>query len=365
MIWQFIDSSSVGGAERHVATLTGSLRRAGWPAEIVLLQRHASKHGLQAHGMQEHGQNASPSRSRQAARQSSSDNPWLIQLDDAQLPFRHLDGRSATLVKALRTERPKLLHTHGYKAGVLGRLAARIAGVPVVSTFHSGERGPFPVGAYEWLDDWSSLLGQRIAVSQKIKDRLPFTSHVIPSYVATSDQPPTALLPDVAVFVGRLSAEKGPDIFCRLAERAPAGMTWHIWGDGPMRQELEAAYGRTVRFHGVATNMEQVWQQAGLLIMPSHFEGVPLAALEAAAHGVPVLASRVGGLPSVITEGQTGWLFAVGDVDGALAGVAAWQAARQDTPALRHRCWLKARTDFSEARWFPDILKVYRAAGAT
>ncbi len=337
-IWQFIDSSSVGGAERHVATLADSLRRRAITAAVLLLEDHG-------------------------------DNPWLAQLEAADIPYRHLDGRFGTLVAALKAERPALLHTHGYKAGILGRAAARIARVPVVSTFHSGERGPYPVGAYECLDDWTSFLGARIAVSPRIRDRLPFSSTVIPSYVRTDAEAPVAPLPRLAGFVGRLSAEKGPDLFCRLAaaartEPALCDAEWHVWGDGPMRRALEAEYAGVVTFHGVATDMDLVWPRIGLLVMPSRFEGVPLAALEAAAHGVPVLASAVGGLPSVVDVARTGWLFGVGDIAGALRGARQWTAdIEQDAARLRRDCWLKARKDFSEDRWLPDVLAVYRQAG--
>lgn len=339
MIWQFIDSSSVGGAERHIETLARGLSGRGLAVRIVLLADHGR-------------------------------NPWQDQLTRAGLPVTHLDGRLRVLARALRSEHPQLLHTHGYKAGILGRVAARAAGIPVVSTFHSGARGPFPVGVYETLDDWSSGLGQRIAVSAQIQARLPFASTVIPSYVRTASTPSSAPLPQLAAFVGRLSAEKGPEAFCQLAEvanRQPHlhGVEWHVWGDGPLRTHLEARYGRLVKFHGVATDMDSVWPQVGLLVMPSLFEGVPLAALEAAAHGVPILASRVGGLPSVIVEGQTGWLFAPGDLDGALDGLNHWHLARGDgdAPSLRAACWSKARGEFSEDRWLPHILTVYRAAG--
>jgi glycosyltransferase involved in cell wall biosynthesis len=341
MIWQLIDSSTVGGAERHVATLADGLRSSGHPVEVVLLADHSASRGL---------------------------NPWLSQLDDARLSYRHLDGSFGSLRRALVKERPKLLHTHGYKAGILGRLAARVAGVPVVSTFHSGERGAFPVGAYEFLDDWTSFLGGRIAVSETIARRLPFKAAVVPSYVKTAPSAPTGPLPKLAGFVGRLSAEKGPETFCQLAAEDIRSQTdpiaWHVWGDGPLRAELEAKYSQHVTFHGIATRMDDVWPQVGLLVMTSQFEGVPLAALEAAARGIPVLASRVGGLPTVVAERVTGWLFEPGNLSDANAGLQAWRdAVSQDATALRRACWVKARDDFSETRWLPEVLAVYRSRG--
>jgi glycosyltransferase involved in cell wall biosynthesis len=341
MIWQLIDSSTVGGAERHVATLADGLRSSGYPVQVVLLADHTASRGR---------------------------NPWLSQLDDARLPYRYLDGSLGGLRRALAEGRPELLHTHGYKASILGRLAARAAGVPVVSTFHSGERGAFPVGAYEFLDDWTSFLGGRIAVSETIARRLPFKSVVVPSYVQTAAAAPQGPLPRLAAFVGRLSAEKGPEVFCRLAVQdirsQPAPLAWHVWGDGPLRAELEAKYSQHVTFHGIATRMDDVWPQVGLLVMPSQFEGVPLAALEAAARGIPVLASRVGGLPSVVSQGVTGWLFEAGNLDAAATGLQAWrEVTGRDAAALRRACWAKARDDFSETRWLPDVLAVYRSQG--
>ena len=333
MIWHLIDSRSVGGAERHAATLAECLRRHRIPAEAVLYCDYGG-------------------------------NPWLDQLAAARVPVRTLDGSLRGLIRALRRERPGLLHTHGYKAGVVGRLAARLAGIPVVSTFHSGERSPPPVGVYEWLDEWTSFLGQRIAVSDRIQRRLPFPSIVIPSFVAAPPSAPVGPLPPRIGFVGRLSAEKAPDLFCALAERSPRHIEWHIYGDGPMRRELEQRHGARVRFHGVVADLDSVWPALGLLLMPSRFEGVPLAALEALAAGVPVLASRVGGLPGIVIENSTGWLFERENLDEALSHLEIWRRLPPEAQAgMRADCWRHVRDYFSEATQFPRLLAVYARAG--
>src|SRR5436305_6887696 len=132
MIWQFIDSSGIGGAETHIAVLSKALIEQGADVRIVLYERHGN-------------------------------NPWLKQLSAARLESIILDGTFLGLVGAVRSSNCELLHTHGYKAGILGRFASRIARIPVVSTFHSGERGPFPVCLYDWVDEWTSFLGGRIA----------------------------------------------------------------------------------------------------------------------------------------------------------------------------------------------------------
>ncbi len=332
MIWHLIDSSGFGGAERHIGSFVGALVRYGVPAQAVLYQDHGP-------------------------------NRWLDQLAAEGVPHKVLSGSPRGLYNALRRERPALVHTHGYKAGVIGRLAARAAGVPVVSTFHSGERSGWPVGAYERLDEWTSALGGRIAVSKAIQARLPYRADLVSSFVPLGNRPVGAL-PRRVGFVGRLSAEKGPELFCRLAVETDVSAEWHVWGDGPLLPDLRARYGGSVRFHGAVNDLADVWTSLGLLVMPSRFEGVPLAALEALAAGVPVLASRVGGLPGLVEEGVTGWLFEPGDIAGARKGLQAW-ATLDDAAADRMRgaAWDVVRHGYSEAVQLPRLIDVYRQLG--
>ena len=333
VVWLLVDTRSVGGIERYIEMLARSFARHGIPVEVVLYQDHGP-------------------------------NPWLDQLAAARASVRVLEGSFRALVTALSQQRPGLLHTHGYKAGVLGRAAARLSGVPVVSTFHSGERAPFPVNAYNLLDAWTSFLGARIAVSRPIQARLPFRSEYIPNYVLTPNAVPGGPLPMRAAFVGRLSEEKGPDVFCALARASPTGVEWHAFGTGPLRGALEAEFGDCVRFHGVVADLSEMWPSIGVLVMPSRYEGLPLAALEALAAGVPVLATRVGGLPSIVEHGQTGWLFEPGDESAALRHLATWRSLGiEEQQAMRSACWGHIRNHFSEANHLPALLCVYKEAG--
>lgn len=333
MIYQLIDSGGVGGAERHVETLATSLIAQGLPTTVLLYAAHGT-------------------------------NPWLDQLAAADVPFRVLDNSARGVFRALVEARPRLLHVHGYKAGVIGRVAARLHGIPVVTTFHSGARGAFPLGAYERLDEWTSFLGPRISVSEAIARRLPFPSQVIPSFIKSTTPPPGASLPRRIGFVGRFSAEKRPDLFCEIARRIGDAVEWHMYGDGPLRGGLEDRYGNLVRFHGVEPDMSRVWPHLGALLMPSTFEGLPLAALEALSAGVPVIASNVGDLAKVVVEGATGWLFPVSDVDAAVARITTLLALDVEAQYLmRQSCWEHVVAHFSERAHLPAVLAVYRRAG--
>lgn len=334
MIWHLIDSSSVGGAERHVATLAETCSALGIEIQVVLLQKHGY-------------------------------NPWLEQLTHGGVSYRHLDGSWRHLVQSIREQRPLLIHTHGYKAGLLGRSAARLLGIPVVSTFHSGARSSWPVWAYEWADEWSAFLGESIAVSPGVAARLPWRASVMSSFVRLPPNPVSPALPAHVAFVGRLSPEKNPERFCELAASSgDSELSWNIYGDGPMRADLEARYGHAVHFHGAVSVMDNVWPKIGLLIMPSRFEGVPLAALEAMSFGVPVLASPVGGLRWMIKNGFNGWHFPTDDPASGLAEIAAWKALTAAQQCrLRETCRCYVAEHFSPQAQFGKLKEVYQRAG--
>lgn len=109
-VWLLLDSSGIGGIETHVWHLAEALRSRGRPVRVVFLADHGP-------------------------------HPLFDRLEAAQHRVTRLGGSFGDLLHALREQRPGVLHTHGYKAGILGRLAARLAGIPVVSTFHAGEPG--------------------------------------------------------------------------------------------------------------------------------------------------------------------------------------------------------------------------------
>jgi glycosyltransferase involved in cell wall biosynthesis len=331
-IWLFVDSSGIGGIERHIATLATGLCERGLATEIVLYQDHG-------------------------------DNPWLEQLARARLPFRILGGGLSALNTALSTEAPALLHAHGYKAGILARFAALPRRIPVVSTFHAGERGPFPVSLYQWLDGWTSLPVHRIAVSRQIKENLPFGATLIPNFIGGSPRTPRAH-PRTIAFVGRFSSEKAPDLFCEIAAQASHELKFVAYGEGAMRASLEKRYASRVTFRGLVADMDREWPKIGLLLMPSRAEGLPMAALEALDAGIPIAASNVGDLANVVHPGETGWLFAPGDMAAACNAIEAFtDLSESERDRMTKACWSLADRQFGMRRDVESILAVYRKAG--
>ncbi|MGC4044993.1 MAG: glycosyltransferase [Armatimonas sp.] len=107
--------------------------------------------------------------------------------------------------------------------------------------------------------------------------------------------------------IARLSPEKGIDVLLKAAQALP-DIAFLIAGDGPERTALEASALPNVTFLGFRKDIPELLAQATLVAVPSRQEGLGLAAVEALAAGVPVIASNVGGLSEVVVPNKTGLL---------------------------------------------------------
>jgi glycosyltransferase involved in cell wall biosynthesis len=167
---------------------------------------------------------------------------------------------------------------------------------------------------------------------------------------ALSDgQPDDTLL----MYVGRLSSEKQIDQIRVVLERVP-GTRLAIIGDGPARQLLEAHFsGTNTKFMGYLKGipLSQAYASADIFVFPSALETFGLVVTEAMAAGLPVVASRVGGIPDVVDEGRTGYTFKVGDVDAMIEGVRRIAVSRE-----RLRQMGAAARAFAETQTWPAMM---------
>jgi len=130
-------------------------------------------------------------------------------------------------------------------------------------------------------------------------------------------------------FVGRLSPEKAPDVFVRMAAQLADRQSrpaFVVVGDGPMRERaIDCARSLGIRerihFVGERHDVPALLPSLAALVVPSHAEGMPLALMEAMAAGVPVVATSVGGIPELVRHDETGLLVDDGDVNGFAAAV--------------------------------------------
>ncbi|MBC7699506.1 glycosyltransferase family 4 protein [Aquabacterium sp.] len=166
------------------------------------------------------------------------------------------------------------------------------------------------------------------------------------------------------LYLGRLTPEKGVDVLLRALARRP-GLPMRVVGGGPMAEAVAGASG--VNYLGFLP-LAEIWghlSAAAYMVVPSvWYEGFPRTIVEAFASGVPVIASRLGSLAEVVTDGKTGLLFNPGD-DEDLAVKLAWADAH---PREMIRMGQSAREEY-EARYTPDrncaeLIEIYRSAMA-
>jgi glycosyltransferase involved in cell wall biosynthesis len=290
------------------------------------------------------------------------------------------------LARLMRAERISLVHSHLYHANLYGRLAAALARVPAIATVHNiYARSKLH---RRLLNRWLARISTRVvAVSDEVRrDLLEVdglqTEKVVTVHngidlqrVATPlsreaarvrlDVPFDALLVGC---LGRLEEQKGHTFllqaFAQLASQPGPAAPLHLVlaGDGRRRKDLEAqaaalGIASRTRFLGARRDVAEVLRALDIYAMPSLWEGLPLALLEAMAAGVPVVASDVGGVAEVLGGGEWGLLVPPGDA-GAL-GAALGRLAGE--PGLRARLASTARQRVA-ARYGVDTMVARLAA---
>lgn len=325
----FLDSRGAGGIETHVAQLSRGLLAYGIPFEIVFFKRYQEAH------------------------------PFLVQLK-GEVKIIDLKGSIKKLSTYLKSERP-LLHTHGYKAGILGRIFATIHNIHVVSTHHNGDPGRGKIYLYNLLDRFTALLSKNICVSNDIMTRVPGNKTLIPNFIDFPKTNSQHRCRYQVAFVGRFSHEKGPDKFVEIAKNMP--YQFAMYGDGPLRNTLQSEHPHIKMYGNV--NMSNHWSKIRVLVIPSRYEGLPLAALEALSHGIPVICSKTGGLPELIKNAGIGNSIPLKDVDSFRDRIEFWMNtnnSRYELNALRARKYIFQ--NYSLSACIPPTLAIYRSTSS-
>ncbi len=151
-------------------------------------------------------------------------------------------------------------------------------------------------------------------------------------------------------------------VFARVAQRIPARLL--MVGDGPERDGCERlarelGVAQSVDFMGKQERVEQIIAASDLMLMPSEMESFGLVALEAMACEVPTIGTRVGGVPEVVTDGETGLLYEVGDVDAMASGALSLLEDRDALAAMGKAARKAASARFCASRIIPMYEKFY------
>ena len=318
-------------------------------------------------------------------------NYWIPALRRELNPIRDLRaGLALTLIAHRR--RPTIMHTHQAKAGTLGRVAASRARVPIlIHTYHGHVlegyfSSPLNMAFLEVERRLAEQTDVLIAVSSLIRDELlalgvgePGQWRVVPVGLDLANLMTNGIdkvsaraaleLPlerPLVGIVGRLAPIKDLETYlaaCVEMAKADAKVNFVVAGDGPMRLHLEREakrlLGDRIRFLGWCENLPALYSALDVVVLTSRNEGTPVALIEASASGLPVVGTRVGGVPDVIRYEQTGFLVEARDSSGIAERVVSLledpdYAARLGSAGRQH-----VKDRYSAQRLVDDVAALY------
>ncbi|MBB3083608.1 glycosyltransferase [Geodermatophilus sabuli] len=367
-----IDSLNFGGAENVLVTLASEAPRLGLELEVLSL--------------------APPTGGRAT---------WLPRLEAAGLPVRFLGltrllqpSGVPQLARAIRDSGCDVVHAHLEDASTLAPIAGRMARRPVLCTLH---HVPGSLAGREAVRERLAVaVGSRSAglifVSQASYDafaaRYP-RSHVPERWSvvhngvdlqrfrplppgSTAQLPPEFGIPagvPVAALVGHMRPGKGQEEAVRawpdVVSACPDARLLLI-GNGPLEERLrglarDLGVASHVVFAGARDDVQELLPRVTVVVQPTHSEALPTALLEASACGVPAVATAVGGVPEVVVDGETGWLFASPAPDLVAASVK--EALGDPVERERRGAAARARVEavFSSADWAEALATRYAA----
>ena len=302
------------------------------------------------------------------------------------------------LVRLLKDSRADIFHQQrtGPFHGKWAALAARAAGVPVViATEHNAPLTPLSHGsgwsgsAKQWINRAADgLLDRLIVVSQENFQRQVALGHRKAHFMKlvyngidlarfthrASPEKTAALRQSLGIpaatrlvgFTGRLHPDKGVGDFLDMLAMLDSSVCGLVVGDGPLADALhqqadDLGLSRRIIFTGYRTDVDAMLSLRDVVVLPSRVEPFGLVVVEALASGHPVVATRVGGVPEIITDGQSGLLVTPGDTAGLAAGV---QRILDDPALAAHLCTAgqTAAAKFSLKAMAVHTLQVYAEA---
>jgi len=304
-----------------------------------------------------------------------------VAVEEIRCGRRRYGAEARALERHLREIGACLVHTHGYHATWVGYRAAKRARLPVVATVHGYLKRSLKERLYNALD--RRLLRRFdgiIAVSQGIRDqlvesgvdgdRVRVVQNGLPAPIQTGgraaarEQLGLGADERVAGWIGRLSHEKGPDIFLRALALSNASGRAIIVGEGPelnSLQELARTLGledERVRFVGYRPDAAELLPAFDVMALTSRMEGTPMVILEAVAAGVPIVAFEVGGVPQLLNN-DTAWLVPAENIAALAVALRAALSSPEDGARRAASARARLADRLSLDRWLENVWSVY------
>jgi glycosyltransferase involved in cell wall biosynthesis len=285
------------------------------------------------------------------------------------------------VIRAVRAERPDLLHTHLVHADVYGSIAATATSTPYVSSRHNDDR--YLLGPFRYIDRAFARSARKlIAISDAVRVFLEATGHdpanLTTIHYGLDEIPATSSVPTpeqagipsdapLALAVGRLIAQKDHATLLRafaLVHEGQPDARLAILGSGPLEAETRAVVddlglAEVVVLPG-RTDIRDWLDRADVFVHTSRWEGFGIVLLEAMLAALPVVATRVSAVPEIVVDGETGALLDVGDVEGLALELGALLSDPERATRLGAAGRERARSDFSVERMVARTVDVYR-----
>jgi glycosyltransferase involved in cell wall biosynthesis len=315
-------------------------------------------------------------------------HPWLETLASGGVACHPIAlgrayGRERAAIRDIaRRLRPAVLHTHGGRPDVVDAGVVRRLGIPTVTTVHGFTGGGWKNRFYEWLQRRAyRRFDAVVAVSRRLQEDLIRSGvpadrlHVVQNAWETTAPPLDRLAARRALgirddgfrvgWVGRLSAEKGPDVMLdalRYLNDLPISVS--LVGNGREDRALAArarrlGVERQVSWHGMVPEAGRCFAAFDLLALTSRTEGTPMVLFEAMAADVPIVATRVGGIPDVLSPDEAA-LVAPEDPRALALEIRAVYRDAVAAQARARRARARLLSDFTVAPWLERYDAIYR-----
>jgi glycosyltransferase involved in cell wall biosynthesis len=326
-------------------------------------------------------------------------HPFVTELNAAgvetvplTLPPRAYLRERAQIAELCARHRPSVVHTHGYRADVLDAGVARRQRIPTVTTVHGFAAGDWKNRLYERVQRMAfRAFDAVVAVSRPLVENLKAHGvpidriHLVPNAYAAGpmfDRESARRALSIAEgefvigWVGRLSSEKGADVMVdALARLTSLPVRVLVFGDGREREALHAratALGveSRITWHGIVHDAASRFRAFDVFVLSSRTEGAPIVLFEAMAAGVPIVATRVGGVPDILSSAEA--ILVPAENSAALAEAILQVHHDPDSAATRaYAACDRLRAEFQSDAWVSRYESLYerlqaaRAAGGS
>jgi glycosyltransferase involved in cell wall biosynthesis len=295
---------------------------------------------------------------------------------------RDYRGERRAVRAMCRQYRPDVLHTHGYRCDVVDGAVGRAEGIPTVSTCHGFIESDWRARFHQSLQRWAlKKFDAVVAVSPGIRERLleagvdagrvrliPNAATPVAGAASREEARKLLSLPDKLLigWVGRLSPEKGADValeaFARLDERDACLVFLGSGRDATQLQQRAALLQVSERiiWRGAVPDAARFFSAFDAFLLSSRTEGIPMVLLEAMAAKVPIVATRVGGVPEVL-DSESAFLVESEDVDGIAAALRAALGNSELSRAKLKRARQRLAERFAIEPWLTSYESIYRS----